>query len=117
MGVLELEDRKKFFFKTLKNKNWGKIIVNLIFGVVFTLYFAQVHIYHNYFVKHISELNETIPLIFNRFRYSILSYSIMRERLMKIKVWLHLNMIQYLAIISMSCTMSYQWMMKNSYKN
>ena len=82
MGVLELEDRKKFFFKTLKNKNWGKIIVNLILGVLFTLYFAQVLIYHNYFVSQINELNETIPLIFNRFRYSILSYSIMRERLM-----------------------------------
>ncbi len=45
----EVEERKKFFFKTIKTKNWGKIIGSLIVGVIFTAYFIQIYIYHRYF--------------------------------------------------------------------
>ena len=45
----EVEERKKFFFKTIKTKNWGKIIGSIIVAVIFTAYFIQFYIYHNYF--------------------------------------------------------------------
>lgn len=35
----EVEERKKLFFKTIKTKNWGKIIGSVIVGVVFIVYF------------------------------------------------------------------------------
>ena len=35
----EIEERKKFFFKTVKKSNWGKIIINLVCGLVFLGYF------------------------------------------------------------------------------
>lgn len=35
----EVEERKKLFFKTIKTKNWGKIIGSIIVGLIFTAYF------------------------------------------------------------------------------
>jgi len=35
----EVEERKKFFFKTIKTKNWGKIIGSIIVGLIFAAYF------------------------------------------------------------------------------
>lgn len=36
----ELEERKKQFYKTIQSKNWGKILVSSIVGIVFTAYFV-----------------------------------------------------------------------------
>jgi len=34
----EVEERKKLFFKTIKTKNWGKIIGSIIVGLIFSAY-------------------------------------------------------------------------------
>jgi hypothetical protein len=49
----EVEERKRFFFKTIKTKNWGKIIGSIIVGVIFTAYFVQIYVYHNYFESQV----------------------------------------------------------------
>ena len=49
----EVEERKRFFFKTIKTKNWGKIIGSIFVGVIFTAYFIQIYVYHNYFESQV----------------------------------------------------------------
>ena len=77
----EVEERKRFFFKTIKTKNWGKIIGSIFVGVIFTAYFIQIYVYHNYFESQVKELRHVIPIFFDRFRYLILSYAFLRERI------------------------------------
>lgn len=45
----ELEERKRYFFQTIKTKNWGKLAINLAVASVFIAYFVQLVVYHNYF--------------------------------------------------------------------
>ena len=47
----EIEERKKFFFKTIKSKNWGKILFNIIVGFIFSAYFIQLFVYNSYFTS------------------------------------------------------------------
>jgi hypothetical protein len=81
MSNFEVEERKKFFFKSIKTKNWGKIIGSIIVGAIFTAYFIQIYVYHNYFESQLFELRRVIPIFFDRFRYLILSYAFLRERI------------------------------------
>ncbi len=41
----ELEERKTYFFRTIKSKNWGKLIMNMIVAVIFIAYFIQIYVY------------------------------------------------------------------------
>jgi hypothetical protein len=45
----ELEERKKYFFQTIKTKNWGKIALNLLVATIFMAYFIQSVVQNNYF--------------------------------------------------------------------
>ncbi len=81
MNSDEVEERKKLFFQTIKTKNWGKIIGSVIVGIIFSVYFIQIYIYHNIFEDSLSNYMRIIPQFFNRYRYTMLSYSFIRERI------------------------------------
>ena len=36
---MEVEERKTHFFRTIKSKNWGKLITNLVVAAIFIAYF------------------------------------------------------------------------------
>ena len=45
----EVEERKKQFYKTIKSKNWGKIVFSSVIGIIFTAYFLQLYAYNQSF--------------------------------------------------------------------
>ena len=47
----EVEERKKQFYKTIKSKNWGKIVFSSVIGIIFTAYFLQLYVYNQSFEK------------------------------------------------------------------
>ncbi|TNV87853.1 hypothetical protein FGO68_gene5771 [Halteria grandinella] len=77
----ELEERKRYFFLTIKTQNWGKLGINLFVAALFIAYFVQVISYHTYFQNQLKQLQDEIPTLFNRFKLSKLSYSLIRERI------------------------------------
>jgi hypothetical protein len=81
MNNEEIEERKKNFFKTIKNKSAWSIIVNIIVGLIFSVYFVQVTFMHNRFETGIQTLRNNLPYFFDRYRSLMLSYSFLRERI------------------------------------
>lgn len=82
MSLDEIEMRKKSFRDTIKAENFQKISLSVIVGSLFMAYFVSVLILHNVFETHLNTLNYSLPVLLNRYRYSILSYSFMRERIL-----------------------------------
>ena len=81
MSFEEIEERKKNFFRTIKNKSGWSILANLIVGLIFSAYFIQMNLMHNRFETGIQTLRSSLPSFFDRYRYMILSYSFLRERI------------------------------------
>lgn len=81
MTYEELEERKRFFFETIKTKNWGLIIANLVLGLIFAAYFIQVYLYLDYFKSQFKVLKDDIPVYLDRYHENLLGYSFMRERI------------------------------------
>jgi hypothetical protein len=82
MSLDEIELRKKSFRDKIKTENWQKIMTSLIAGCLFIAYFVFVLIEQNIFESDLDSLNRSLPMLLNRYRYSILSYSFMRERIL-----------------------------------
>jgi hypothetical protein len=82
MSIDEIELRKKSFRDTIKSENWQMIIISVIAGSLFIAYFVFVLIEQSIFETHLNSLNHSLPMLLNRYRYSILSYSFMRERIL-----------------------------------
>ena len=49
MNSDEIEERKKNFLRTIKNKSGWSITLNIIVGLVFSGYFIQMNLMHNRF--------------------------------------------------------------------
>jgi len=49
MNSDEIEERKKNFLRTIKNKSGWSIALNIIVGLVFSGYFIQMNLMHNRF--------------------------------------------------------------------
>jgi len=81
MNLEEIEERKKNFFKTIKNKSGWSIMVNLIVGLIFSVYFVQMNIMHNRFEIGTQTLRNNLPYFFDRYRSLMLSYTFLRERI------------------------------------
>ncbi|TNV87946.1 hypothetical protein FGO68_gene6125 [Halteria grandinella] len=77
----ELEQRKKLFYESIKNKNWRFLSVNIFFGLIFTVYFLYVYFYHNIQDQELITLHTHIPLFFNRYTFLMLNFAFMRERI------------------------------------
>ncbi len=77
----EIEERKKNFFRTIRNKSGWSIFVNIIVGLIFSAYFVQMNYMHNRFEVGIQTLRNNLPYFFDRYRSLILSYSLLRERI------------------------------------
>ena len=77
----ELEERKQNFLKTIRAKNWTNLIFNIVVGLLFIAYFIQVITYQKYFKGNLQNLQDTVPLFFDRFRYTMLGYAFLRERI------------------------------------
>lgn len=77
----DLEARRRFFFQTIKSKNWGKILINLIIGALFSAYFIQLFAYHKSFKTLLVHYDESLPMVMDRFWYGLLGYSLIREKL------------------------------------
>ena len=82
MSLDEIELRKKSFRDTIKTENWQKLMTSLIAGSLFIAYFVFVLIEQNIFEYNLISLNQALPLLLNRYKYSILSYSFLRERIL-----------------------------------
>jgi len=82
MSLDEIELRKKSFKDTIKTENWQKVMSSLIAGSLFIAYFVFVLIEQNIFETNLKSLDRSLPLLLNRYRYSILSYSFLRERIL-----------------------------------
>ena len=63
----DLEERKKLFVQSIKNKNWWKLTISLLLGIVFTGYFIQVYTYHDYMKETLLEMQNVSPILLNRF--------------------------------------------------
>jgi ankyrin repeat protein len=70
------------FFKTIKSKNWGKLLANFVVAGIFVAYFIQLYVYNNVFMSDLLYIQQSLPLLLNRFRYTMLSYAFMRERIL-----------------------------------
>lgn len=81
MNFDDIEERKKNFFKTIKNKSGWSIMVNLIVGLIFSFYFVQMNLMHSRFETGIQTLRNNLPYFFDRYRSLMLSYSFLRERI------------------------------------
>jgi len=81
MNIEEIEERKKNFFKTIKNKSAWSIMVNLIVGLIFSVYFVQMNFMHTRFETGIQTLRNNLPYFFDRYRSLMLSYTFLRERI------------------------------------
>jgi hypothetical protein len=57
-------------------------MTSLIAGSLFIAYFVFVLVEQNIFESHLDSLNRALPMLLNRYTYSILSYSFMRERIL-----------------------------------
>jgi len=82
MSLDEIELRKKSFRDTIKTENWQKLMTSFIAGSLFIAYFVFVLIEQNIFESNLISLNQALPLLLNRYKYSILSYSFLRERIL-----------------------------------
>jgi len=78
----EIEARKQQFFRTIKNENWGRVLSTSLISLAFLAYFIQLQVYNVTFKAELSHLQEGIPIFFNRFRYTMLGYAFMRERIL-----------------------------------
>ncbi|TNV87907.1 hypothetical protein FGO68_gene9941 [Halteria grandinella] len=78
----EIEQRKKLFFQSVKNRNWRFLTLNGLVGVVFSIYFVYGYIFHFQQLNQLSIIKGNTPIFFNRYSDMILSYSYMRERIM-----------------------------------
>lgn len=56
MTSADLEERRKSFFRTLRAKNWGNLIVTICVGVVFIVYFIQLIVYQHFFKGDLQKL-------------------------------------------------------------
>jgi hypothetical protein len=81
MNFEEIEERKKNFFRTIKNKSGWSILVNIIVGLIFSFYFVQMNLMHTRFETGIQTLRNNLPYFFDRYRSIMLSYSFLRERI------------------------------------
>jgi len=43
----EVEDRKRNFLRTIKTNNWGTVLINALFGIIFLGYFIQLNLLHS----------------------------------------------------------------------
>ncbi len=77
----EVEERKKQFYKTIQSKNWGKILISSVVGIIFASYFVQLYVSNEIFVSSLEKFTALMPIFFNRYRYSILGYTFIRERI------------------------------------
>ena len=81
MNSDEIEERKKNFLRTIKNKSGWSITLNIIVGLVFSGYFIQMNLMHNRFELGIQTLRNNLPYFFDRYRSLMLSYDFLRERI------------------------------------
>jgi hypothetical protein len=81
MNSDEIEERKKNFLRTIKNKSGWSITLNIIVGLVFSGYFIQMNLMHNRFELGIKTLRNNLPYFFDRYRSLMLSYDFLRERI------------------------------------
>jgi hypothetical protein len=52
-----------------------------VIGLIFVAYYIQIYSYHNFTKDAFYDLEQVIPLYFNRFRYSMLAFAFARERI------------------------------------
>jgi hypothetical protein len=55
--------------------------INVIFGLIFTLYFAYSYSFYFQKDRDVKTLQDTFPLILNRYTSLMLNYALMRERI------------------------------------
>ncbi len=82
MNKQEQEQRQKDFRESIKLEIWGKFTFTVILGLILFAYFVEVQVQYVDFRDDLKNLIDSLPQFLNRYRYSMLSYSLARERIL-----------------------------------
>lgn len=77
----EMIQRKKLFFKSIKNRNWKFLSAIAIIGAIFIAYYIYAFSYHKSEMKRVRHFNDIYPTMLERFSTVILAYAFIRERI------------------------------------
>ena len=66
----------------MKSANSLAKFVILCISVIFGAYFVQTYLSHEIFKEDLTFIKDTIPIFFSRYRSLILSYALIRERIL-----------------------------------
>lgn len=76
----EMLQRKKLFFKSIKDKNWRFLAAISLIGAVFVAYYINIFSYHLSEFQKVRNLNSQFPILIQRFEHIMLAYAFIRER-------------------------------------
>jgi len=68
--------------RLLKSANSIAKLVIICITIIFGAYFVQTNLSHEIFTEDLTFIKDTIPVFFSRYRSLILSYALIRERIL-----------------------------------